>query len=62
MGVIFKLISNSGFETDLVDVVYVKDKFFAVGDLGTILSSKDGIKWEVIQSGTEIDLKGVAVK
>ena len=44
----------------LDDVAYGAGSFVAVGDMGEILTSPDGITWTERDSGTEKDLRGVA--
>lgn len=44
----------------LNSVIWGKDKFVAVGNLGQILISADGLKWDAVNSGTEKALTGVA--
>lgn len=45
---------------DLFGITYGKDKFIAVGEAGTILSSDDGKTWENRISGIEESLRSVA--
>jgi hypothetical protein len=40
---------------DLYDVAYANGQFVAVGNLGTIITSADGLTWVVRNSGTRID-------
>jgi hypothetical protein len=44
----------------LTDVVYGPEGFVAVGDKGTILSSRDGVSWEPRTSGTGRNLRNVS--
>ena len=44
----------------LENVAYGNGIFVAVGDWGTILTSRDGVKWTQQHSGTDEDLQGVA--
>jgi photosystem II stability/assembly factor-like uncharacterized protein len=47
------------FDKSLESVVYSLDQFVAVGDKGTIVTSKDGINWLQQHSGTTGNLKDI---
>jgi len=50
---------TSGTDAWLEGVTYGNGIFVAVGNLGTILTSPDGVKWTKRNSGTESYLRGV---
>ncbi len=43
---------------NLNSIVWSGDKFVAVGDYGTILTSHNGVSWTVCESGTREELLG----
>ncbi|HYF79919.1 MAG TPA: hypothetical protein VD973_22640, partial [Symbiobacteriaceae bacterium] len=49
----------SGTSKDLKDVSFGNGRWVAVGDKGTIITSMDGIKWNLSKSGTDEDITGV---
>lgn len=44
----------------LHSVTWVNRQFIALGDSGTIVTSSDGVKWTVQNSGVDVDLNSVA--
>ena len=43
----------NGDSDTLNDIIYVKNKFIAVGNSGKIMFSYDGLKWDKNKSGDE---------
>ena len=50
----------SGLPHALGDVIWDGDAFIAVGSVGTVLTSADGITWVAIESGIVADLSAIA--
>ena len=52
--------SNAEITRDLVSVTRNNNGFYAVGDRGVIVCSRDGFHWNVLPSGTDKDLVSIA--
>jgi hypothetical protein len=52
-------LRTSGTSNDLYGVTYGNGLFVAVGEEGTILTSRDGVNWTPRASGTDNSLEGV---
>lgn len=55
-----KWIERERIEEDLFRIIFANDRFVAVGDKGSLLSSSDGLVWKRSSTGTDSPLRSVA--